>query len=152
MAVWFWVARPAAGVQDDIPPADAHQRSYYIQTYLRSVANTLIVDEQRLFDVGIALHVPDHVIRRIRVDNQTSIVNAGFAVLMEWRVQLGTRVVFDTLHMVLSRVFGELGLELPFRDIPYSKYSKGNRRTSIGYCPHLWKSPLQPFQPAQQSP
>ncbi len=28
---------------------------------------------------------------------------------------------------------------------------KGNRRRSIGYCPHLWKSPLQPFQPAQQS-
>ncbi len=30
--------------------------------------------------------------------------------------------------------------------------TKGNRRRSIGYCPHLWKSPLQPFQPAQQSP
>ena len=29
---------------------------------------------------------------------------------------------------------------------------KGNRRRSIGYCPHLFKSPLQPFQPAQQSP
>ena len=29
---------------------------------------------------------------------------------------------------------------------------KGNRRRSIGYCPHLCKSPLQPFQPAQQSP
>ncbi len=28
--------------------------------------------------------------------------------------------------------------------------NKGNRRRSIGYCPHLWKSPLQPFQPSQQ--
>ena len=28
---------------------------------------------------------------------------------------------------------------------------KGNRRRSIGYCPYLWKSPLQAFQPAQQS-
>ncbi len=124
MAVWFWTARPAAGVEDDIPPADAHQRSYYIQTYLRRVANTLIVDETRLFDVGIELHVPNHVIRRIRVDNQTSIVNAGFAVLMEWRVQMGTRVEFDALHMALSGVFDKLGLELPFRDIPYSKYGK----------------------------
>ena len=30
--------------------------------------------------------------------------------------------------------------------------AKGNRRRSIGYCPHLWESPLQPFQPAQHSP
>ncbi len=29
--------------------------------------------------------------------------------------------------------------------------TKGNHRGSIGYCPHLWKSPLQPFQHAQQS-
>ncbi len=29
---------------------------------------------------------------------------------------------------------------------------KGNRRRSIGYCPHLCKAPMQPFQPAQQSP
>ena len=32
---------------------------------------------------------------------------------------------------------------------------KGNRRRSIGYCPHLhdlWKSPLQPFQPAHEVP
>ena len=29
---------------------------------------------------------------------------------------------------------------------------KGNCRISIGYCPHLSKSPLLPFQPAQQSP
>ena len=29
---------------------------------------------------------------------------------------------------------------------------KGNRRRSIGYCPHTWKSPLQPFHPPQQSP
>ncbi len=28
---------------------------------------------------------------------------------------------------------------------------KGSRRRSIRYCPHLWKSPLQPFQPTQQS-
>ena len=34
------------------------------------------------------------------------------------------------------------------REIPHAKC---NRRKSIGYCPHLWKSPLQPFQPAQQS-
>ncbi len=35
---------------------------------------------------------------------------------------------------------------------PITHSHKGNRRRSIGYCPHLWKSPLQPFQPAQQSP
>ncbi len=28
---------------------------------------------------------------------------------------------------------------------------KGNRRRSIGYCPHLWKSPLQAFQPRQEN-
>ncbi len=31
------------------------------------------------------------------------------------------------------------------------KICKGNHWRSIGYCPHLGKSPLQPFQPAQQS-
>ncbi len=31
------------------------------------------------------------------------------------------------------------------------QHSKGNRRRSKGYCPHLWKSQLQPFQPEQQS-
>ncbi len=36
------------------------------------------------------------------------------------------------------------------RNENYNKV-KGNRRGSIEYCPHLWKSPLQTFQPAQQS-
>ncbi len=28
---------------------------------------------------------------------------------------------------------------------------KGNRRTSIGHCPHLWNPPLQPIHQSQQS-
>ncbi len=28
---------------------------------------------------------------------------------------------------------------------------KGNRRTSIGHCPHLWNPPLQPIHHSQQS-
>ncbi len=29
--------------------------------------------------------------------------------------------------------------------------SKGNRRRSIGHCPHLWNPPLQPIHHSQQS-
>ncbi len=29
--------------------------------------------------------------------------------------------------------------------------SKGNRRRSIGHCPHLWNPPLQPIYHSQQS-
>ncbi len=28
---------------------------------------------------------------------------------------------------------------------------KGNRRRSIGHCPHLWNPPLQPIHHSQQS-
>ncbi len=53
-------------------------------------------------------------------------------------------IVFEITHQTIGQVTA--------RDWIYEYMAKGNRRRSIEYCPHLWKSPLQPFQPAQQSP
>ena len=48
----------------------------------------------------------------------------------------------DVVAILLAVV---LAMEQPF------KTNKGSGRRSIGYSPHLLKSPVQPFQPAQES-
>ncbi len=59
-----------------------------------------------------------------------------------------TYVFLDApLHYVALYIFTLPCGGSSFNEVLTLKGNKGNRRTSIGYCPHLGKSPLRPFQP-----
>ena len=68
--------------------------------------------------------------------------------------QRGCRIYKDLVILSLESLYWHRGEALIYINqmCPTTHfYSKGNLRRSIGYCPHLWKPTLQPFQPAQQS-
>ncbi len=62
-------------------------------------AARLITNETRLFDLGLKLGLSKGDVEIIRTDNPTSIVQAGFTMLMEWKNQ--TSCDLDTLKKEL---------------------------------------------------